>query len=75
MIYAIRLRRGRQTLVEMESLDDIKQENERTNMGQGDASYMLMNGRGAHRWVRDGREHETGLFIEKGRMRYAHPQS
>lgn len=28
----------------------------------------------AEAWVRDGKEHETGLYIEDGKVRYALPE-
>lgn len=71
MIYAIRQRGPRQTLVEM------------TSQGWADVPrvnhdfyylYRRVDARTARQWVRDGKEHETGLFIEDGKVRYALPE-
>ncbi len=66
MIYAIRQRGQRQTLVEMSATD--------LNWVPWDpyVTYSSVNTAVAHRWVRDGKEHETGLFVDDdGKLRYA----
>lgn len=68
MIYAIRQRGQRQTLVEMKSvkaLDALDDGNDYTPV----AAWW------ARDWVKGGGEHETGLWVDDGKVRYAQPQS
>lgn len=66
MIYAIRQTGRRQTLVEMTSTEWTK-----AARANPDLKYSRVNTDTAHRWVKDGKEHETGLYVEDGRIRYA----
>jgi len=71
MIYAIRITGHHETLVEfsdLESFDDIRRDPDSNIDRQVSAAF-------AHRWVKDGREHETGLFLDDGEITYASPQS
>lgn len=63
MIYAIRQNGNMRTLVEIPSRKHLKPDMEHVR-----PSY-------AHKWVRDGKLHETGLFMHEGRIRYAPPQN
>lgn len=69
MIYAIRQRGRRQTLVEMTATEWAKAVRENP-----DLKYDRVNTDAAHRWVIDGKEHETGLYIEDSKVRYALPE-
>lgn len=69
MIYAIRQTGHRQTLVEMTSTEWTK-----AARANPDLKYSRVNRATAEAWVRDGKEHETGLYIEDGRVRYALPE-
>jgi hypothetical protein len=65
MKYAIRLQGERRTLVEMESMKN----------STDAASYMPVPAYAARDWVKSGKEHETGLWVDDGKVRYAEPQS
>ena len=62
MIYAIRKDGTIRTLVELTSRKDL------------DPRTVAVRAKYAHKWVRDGKLHETGLFIENGRVCYADSQ-
>lgn len=69
MIYAVRKRNALHTLVEFPNEKAMADENVAcaglfTTYDRVRASY-------AHQWVRNGREHETGLYLDEGRVRYA----
>lgn len=66
MIYAIREANGRKTLVEFSSRQDLRE-------AQDSAVVTYVASERAHRWVRDGLEHETGLWLDNGKLRYAKP--
>jgi hypothetical protein len=68
MFYALRRRAGsdRQTLVEFASKADME-----TASASGENVFSIVRGDAAHDWVRQGHEHETGLFMQDGRIRYA----
>ena len=69
MIYAIRQwLNGRQTLVEFESLSELRVQNHRSENGLTEASFKQVSRTHAARWVTDGKEHETGLFIDDDGM-------
>lgn len=57
MIYAIRELNGRKTLVEKKC--------------DPSAHYQRVPIKIAKQWVIDGKEHETGLWIDEGKVRYA----
>lgn len=69
MIYAIRQTGRRQTLVEMTSPEWTK-----AARANPDLKHARINRAAAERWVREGKEHETGLYIEDGKVRYALPE-
>jgi hypothetical protein len=73
MIYAIDQRRD--MLVEFKSEKALDAINEKVYDSEIDDWYMLykaIHRTTAHKWVRDGYNHETGLFIDyDGRIRYA----
>lgn len=72
MIYALRRNRetDRRTLVELSG------KNKLNTVGGAEPgfSYSAVTPRFAHDRVRRGHEHETGLFVDDGRIRYAPPQ-
>lgn len=70
MIYAVRQRGSRQTLVEMTSTEWTK-----AARREPDLKFSRVNRATAEQWVRDGKEHETGLYIDDGKVRYAFPDS
>lgn len=59
MIYAIRTTGRRETLVELEK------EEELSSLGD---SHRRVSRSAAARWVTDGKEHETGLFVDDDGM-------
>lgn len=67
MIYAIRQAASRQTLVEMKSVKAL----DATDDGN---IYTPVAAWWARDWVKGGGEHETGLYIEDGKVRYAPPE-
>lgn len=70
MIYAIRGSGRRLTLVEMPDRKAITA----GNKSDGGFSYMEVSHMQAHKWVKSGLEHETGLYVEDGKVRYAVPE-
>lgn len=72
MIYAIRQFESRKTLVEYGTRDDLI--NAAYAAQTSGVSYQPIDEGTAERWVRDGKEHETGLYIEDGKVRYALPE-
>jgi hypothetical protein len=74
MIYAIDQRRD--MLVEFRSEKAMEQANRFVyesddDGGNGFWLYKAIHRTTAHKWVRDGYNHETGLYIDDGRIRYA----
>lgn len=71
MFYALRRRAGsdRQTLVEFARKADMEM------AGASGHVFSIVRADAARDWVRRGRDHETGLFIEDGRLRYAPSQA
>ncbi|MEH3108960.1 MAG: hypothetical protein PGN22_02785 [Agrobacterium cavarae] len=69
MIYAVRGRGSRKTLIEFKS----KQAFDTFVYAafQSSETYEPVPSEVARKWVLDGKEHETGLFIDRGRVRYA----
>jgi hypothetical protein len=69
MIYAVLRRNGRHTLAEFKSPKDLLE----TALANGKTieSYERVHPSYAHQWVRNGREHETGLYVDGGKVRYA----
>lgn len=72
MFYALR-RRGesdRQTLVEFARKSDLEAAG-----CSGQYAFSIVRADQARKWVQSGKEHETGLFVDDGRIRYAslHP--
>lgn len=63
MIYAIRRRGNRRTLVELKSPKELR---EKASYGFFPATRSE-----AHAWVKAGKEHETGLHIDHGKLLYA----
>ncbi|WP_126904629.1 hypothetical protein [Rhizobium phaseoli] len=72
MFYAIRRRAGsdRQTLVEFAKKADM----DATSVSKGNV-YSIVPAKIAREWVRRGREHETGLYLDGGSIRYANPSN
>lgn len=69
MIYAIRKSKDShlRTLVEFKSVKALQ-----SDIDSGTCNYWPIDAEGAHKWVRDGKEHETGLFInDDGEVEYA----
>jgi hypothetical protein len=66
MIYVIRRQNGRETLVELSSKSALIADG-----WPNRTSDKWVSRQEAHRWVLDGKEHETGLFIDGGKVRYA----
>lgn len=68
MIYAIRVKRDgkHRTMVEFPSIVDY-------NRATYDETFIYspLRARDAHQWVLDGNEHETGLFVQNGKVEYA----
>lgn len=70
MIYAIRHRGRRDTLVEFESWSRFDLANDFPGM------FTEVSTAKAEKWVRDGKEHETGLFInDDGEVVYAEAEA
>jgi hypothetical protein len=63
MIYAIRQNGVLRTLIELPSDKHLKPD------------MQAVRPSTAHKWVLDGKEHETGLWVDDGKVRYAKPQS
>lgn len=72
MIYAVRYSSAdRRTLVEFKGLDELYEAAEDRAL-----TFVPLSEQEAHQWVRNKREHETGLFIDDDSVvRYADPQS
>ncbi|OOO32818.1 hypothetical protein EFR00_30275 [Rhizobium sophoriradicis] len=68
MFYALRRRAGsdRQTLVEFQKKADMA-----ASSVSADNTFSVVRADVAHAWVRQGNEHETGLFLKNGKLRYA----
>lgn len=75
MIYAYRESEHSRRLVEFRSqkeLDDTNAANEAKDGGAPPPFvYRRISREEAHQWVRRGNIHETGLYIDRGRIRYA----
>lgn len=69
MIYAVRGRGSRKTLIEFKS----KQAFDAFVYAafQSSETYEPVPSEVARKWVLDGKEHETGLWVEDGKVRYA----
>jgi hypothetical protein len=68
MIYAIRsIGGGRQTLVEYASKKWLGL------AAEFGFTVRQVDSATARKWVKDGKEHETGLFIEDGKVRWCEP--
>jgi hypothetical protein len=63
VIYAIRQNGALRTLIELPSDKRLK-----PDMQAVRPAY-------ARKWVLDGKHHETGLWVDDGKVRYAEPQS
>lgn len=74
MIYAFREGKHSRALVEFRSRKELDDTNA-ANAAQGGAeppfTYRPASREEAHRWVRQGNTHETGLWLDGGRIRYA----
>jgi hypothetical protein len=72
MFYALRRRAGsdRQTLVEFARKADME-----TAGASGEHVFSIVLADAARDWVRRGNEHETGLFVDEGQLRYARTQA
>ncbi|MGO7561806.1 hypothetical protein ACC754_20505 [Rhizobium johnstonii] len=70
MFYALRRRAGsdRQILVEFKGKRALQAANT-----TGENVFSIVCADAAHTWVRQGNEHETGLYIDNGLLRYAAP--
>ncbi|WEO64797.1 hypothetical protein [Rhizobium rhizogenes] len=70
MFYALRRRSGsdRQTLVEFARKADLQDAK-----APGELVFSIVRADAARDWVRRGNEHETGLYMEDGTIRYATP--
>ncbi|MBB2840176.1 UNVERIFIED_ORG: hypothetical protein GGE64_003943 [Rhizobium etli] len=68
MIYALRRRAGsdRQTLVEFAGKRALQ-----AAIASGENSFSIIRAGVAHNWVLRGAEHETGLYMDGTRVRYA----
>lgn len=68
MFYALRRRAGssRETLVEFTGKADLE-----AVAASGVNVFTSVSAKVAHEWVSHGGEHETGLFIDDGKMKYA----
>lgn len=63
MIYAIRTQGHRETLIEVAHAKHLQ------------FSDRPVVANVARKWVLDGKHHETGLWVDDGKVRYAQPQS
>lgn len=63
MIYGIRTRHDRQTLVEFKSFKELLLEAERLAAQGRGSTVKRVEGHQARKWVLEGKEHETGLFV------------
>ncbi len=63
MIYAIRKQGRREMLIEARLATDLQ------------FADRPVAANVARKWVFDGKEHETGLWVDDGKVRYAEPQS
>ena len=70
MIYAIYTRGRRETLVEFPSLKALFERNRQCEALE-DGSFRGVLSAEARQWVRDGKEHETGLWVDGGAVKYA----
>lgn len=68
MFYALRRRAGseRETLVEFAGSRSLY-----AAQASGENIFSIVRASAAHDWVRRGLEHETGLYIQDGTIRYA----
>lgn len=74
MIYAIYTRGSRETLVQFPSLKALLEKNRKCEALE-DGDFRRVLSAAARQWVLDGKEHETGLFLDDGgKLRYAPPQ-
>jgi hypothetical protein len=75
MIYAVRESlwpgNNRRTLVEIPNVKLLRLANATAIL----VKYQKVDVATAHKWVLDGKEHETGLWVDAGKVRYAQPQS
>ncbi|OAV50948.1 hypothetical protein A6U98_07950 [Rhizobium sp. WYCCWR10014] len=71
MFYALRRRVGsdRQTLVEL-----VRKRALKTATASGENVFSIIRAGVAHEWVRRGNEHETGLYMDDGKIRHAKPR-
>lgn len=71
MKFAIRRQGRRETMIEFDDYKSLLDENQRIQDDGGTCLSILFEG-DAKKWVRDGKEHETGLFInDDGNVEYA----
>lgn len=70
MKFAIRRQGRRETMIEFEDYKALLDANERIQDDGGEPLAILFED-DAHRWVRDGKEHETGLWLDGNVVRYA----
>lgn len=76
MMYAIRYRGGHSTLIEVTAHELRKEVEDALNLPPNViGSVRPVSARFAHDFVRRGGCHETGLWIDNGRIRKALPQS
>lgn len=73
MIYAIRQFGSRKTLVEFCSRDDLTEA--AYAVQASGVSHQVVDQGAAENWVLDGKEHETGLYVEDGEVRYAEAEA
>lgn len=72
MIYAIRRGiYGEKTLLEFKSIKEMKD----IDLNDPINTYNKCSNIVAHKWVREGHPHETGLWLDGTKIRYARPQS
>ncbi len=73
MIYAVRCKPGsnHRTLVEFGN----KKAYRAASKDEASGLCGTVSTHFAHQWVKGGREHETGLFVEDGEVKYAEPES
>lgn len=72
-IYAIRTRsEGAEGMLCELTAQELRDEIAKAGGPSGWPRYQRVNGSQAHKWVRNGGYHETGLYIaDNGRIRYA----
>lgn len=69
MIYAIRERGDSAMLVEVKSQKALDQLN--ATVGTDRTRWRPVTREYAHKWVKADNPHETGLYLEEGRIKYA----